>query len=152
MNELYNIEEIKTLNIDLQAQNNELQSQYKYYLKIYIKLILIKMQLILYTYFFRLLKHQNDIKIYQTNEEELNKKIIKLKSKLKHMVRRSKQLTEENNIDNHVATLITEIKMKEDAFGVEKNELNTNNQCLKKKILAMEKDLDNMNSKVSVCL
>lgn len=31
MNELYNIEELKTLNEDLQAQNYELQSQYGYY-------------------------------------------------------------------------------------------------------------------------
>lgn len=30
INELYNIEEIKTLNNDLQAQNTELQSQYGY--------------------------------------------------------------------------------------------------------------------------
>lgn len=87
--------------------------------------------------------------MYQTNEEELNKKIVKLKSKLKNMSRRSKQLNEENNIDNHVATLMSEIKIKEDAFGVEKNQLTTDNQSLKKKILAMERDLDNLNSKVS---
>lgn len=30
MNELYNIEELKTLNEDLQVQNNELQSQYDF--------------------------------------------------------------------------------------------------------------------------
>jgi len=101
-------------------------------------------------FIFRLSKHQDDIKIYQTNEEVLNKKVIKLKSKLKHMVRRSKQLTEDNNIDNHVATLMSEIKMKEDAFEVEKNQLNTDNHCLKKKIVVMEKDIDNLNSKVSV--
>jgi hypothetical protein len=64
------------------------------------------------------------------------------------MERHSKQLTEENNIDNQVATLMNEIKIKEDAFGVEKNQLNIDNQSLKKKILVMEKDLDNLNSKV----
>lgn len=99
-------------------------------------------------FFFRLSKHQKDIKIYQANEEELNKKIIKLKSKLKHMVRRSKQLNEENSIDNHVATLMNEMKVKEDAYEVEKNKLNTDNQCLKKKIVVMEKDIENLNSKV----
>jgi len=66
------------------------------------------------------------------------------------LVRRSKQLNEENSIDNHVASLMTEMKMKEEAFGVEKNELNLDNQCLKKKIVAMEKDLDNLKSKVSM--
>lgn len=66
------------------------------------------------------------------------------------MSRRSKQLTEENNIDNHVSTLMAEIKLKEDAFEVEKNQLNIDNQCLKKKIVSMEKDLDNLNSKVSL--
>lgn len=66
------------------------------------------------------------------------------------MVRRSKQLNEENSIDNHVASLMAEMKMKEEAFGVEKNELNVDNQCLKKKIVAMEKDLDNLKSKVSM--
>lgn len=30
MNELYDIEEIKVLNEDLQAQNSELQSQYEF--------------------------------------------------------------------------------------------------------------------------
>lgn len=39
MNELYNIEEFKSLNGDLQAQNNELQSQYEY-LKIYSRILL----------------------------------------------------------------------------------------------------------------
>lgn len=97
---------------------------------------------------FRLVKHQDDIKHFQTNEELLNKNIIKLKSKLKQMARRSKQLSEENNIDNHVATLMSEIKIKEDTFGVEKTKLSTDNQCLKKKIVAMEKDLDNLNLKV----
>jgi len=100
--------------------------------------------------FFRLFKHQDDIKIYQSNEEQLNKKIIKLKSKLKHMVRRSKQLTEENSIDNHVSALISEMKIKEDAFEVEKNKLNADNQCLKKKIVVMEKDLESLNVKVSI--
>jgi hypothetical protein len=66
------------------------------------------------------------------------------------MVRRSKQLTEENNIDNHVSALISEMKIKEDAFEVEKNKLNTDNQCLKKKIVVMEKDLDSLNFKVSI--
>jgi len=66
------------------------------------------------------------------------------------LVRRSKQLNEENSIDNHVASLMAEMKMKEEAFGVEKNELNVDNQCLKKKIVAMEKDLDNLKSKVSM--
>lgn len=98
--------------------------------------------------FFRLTKHQDDIKIFQTNEESLNTKIIKLKAKLKLMTRRSKQLTEENNIDDHVTTLIKEIKMKEDMFEIEKNKLNTDNQCLKKKIVVMEKDLENLNLKV----
>lgn len=64
------------------------------------------------------------------------------------MVRRSKQLNEENSIDNHVATLVNEMKVKEDAFEVEKNKLNTDNQCLKKKIVVMEKDLENLNLKV----
>ncbi|KAE9542770.1 hypothetical protein AGLY_002681 [Aphis glycines] len=123
INELYNIEELKVQNEDLQAQNSELQSQ--------------------------LFKHQDDIKIYQSNEEQLNKKIIKLKSKLKHMVRRSKQLTEENSIDNHVSALISEMKIKEDAFEVEKNKLNADNQCLKKKIVVMEKDLESLNVKIS---
>ncbi|XP_050538665.1 citron Rho-interacting kinase-like [Daktulosphaira vitifoliae] len=121
INELYNIEEMKTQNEDLLAQNAELQSQ--------------------------LLKHQNDIKIYQVTEEQLNKKIAKLKSKLKHIVRRSKQLTEEN-IDNHVASLMTEIKTKEDKFGVEMNKLNDDNNSLQKKIVSMQKDLDNLNNKV----
>lgn len=66
------------------------------------------------------------------------------------MVRRSKQLTEENNIDNHIATLMDEIKIKEDAFSIEKNNLNVDNQCLKKKIVVLEKDLDNLNLKVSL--
>lgn len=66
------------------------------------------------------------------------------------MARRSKQLSEENNIDNYIATLMNEMKIKEDAFGVEKNNLNTDNQCLKKKIVNLEKDLENLNSKVSV--
>lgn len=66
------------------------------------------------------------------------------------MVRRSKQLTEENSIDNHVSALISEMKIKEDAFEVEKNKLNTDNQCLKKKIVVMEKDLDSLNFKVSI--
>lgn len=66
------------------------------------------------------------------------------------MTRRSKQLTEENNIDNHVATLMKEMKIKEDTFGMEKNKLNTDNQCLKKKIVVMEKDLENLNSKVCI--
>jgi len=99
-----------------------------------------------------LCKHQDDIKIYQSNEDQLNKKIIKLKSKLKHIVRRSKQLTEENSIDNHVSALISEMKVKEDTFEVEKNQLKTDNQCLKKKIVIMEKDLDSLNSKVSVLM
>jgi len=64
------------------------------------------------------------------------------------MVRRSKQLNEENSIDNHVATLMNEMKVKEDAYEVEKNKLNTDNQCLKKKIVVMEKDIENLNSKV----
>lgn len=98
--------------------------------------------------YFRLSKHQDDIKRYQATENQLQKKILKYKSKLRHIERRSKQLTEENNIDNHVATLMNEIKIKEDAFGVEKNQLNNDNQCLKKKILVMEKDLDNLNLKV----
>jgi len=34
MNELYNLEELKTQNEDLQAQNSELQSQYEFYLYI----------------------------------------------------------------------------------------------------------------------
>lgn len=99
---------------------------------------------------FRLSKHQNDIKIYQLNEDQLNKKVAKLKSKLKQMVRRSKQLNEENNIDNHVATLMAEIKVKEDAFEVEKNNLHLENQNLNKKIVVMEKDLECFNYKVSV--
>lgn len=102
--------------------------------------------------FFRLCKHQDDIKIYQSNEEQLNKKIVKLKSKLKHIVRRSKQLTEENSIDNHVSALISEMKVKEDTFEVEKNQLKIDNQCLKKKIVIMEKDIDSLNSKVSVLM
>lgn len=69
---------------------------------------------------------------------------------MKHIVRRSKQLTEDNNIDNHVASLMAEMKIKEDAFGVEKSQLDIDNQCLKKKIVAMQKDLENLNSKVSV--
>lgn len=105
---------------------------------------------IIYFFPFRLSKHQDDIKVFKTNEEQLNKKIVKLKSKLKHVVRRSKQLNEENSIDNHVASLMAEMKMKEEAFGAEKNELNTDNQCLKKKILMMEKDLDNLTLKVSI--
>ncbi|XP_050431701.1 citron Rho-interacting kinase-like [Adelges cooleyi] len=120
--ELYNMEELKAQNEDFQAHNVELQSQ--------------------------LLKHQSDIKIYQENEEQLNKKIAKLKSKLKHIVRRSKQLTEEN-IDNHVTSLMAEMKTKEDAFGLEINKLNENNHALQKKILAMQMDLDNLNIKVS---
>lgn len=116
---------------------------------------MIKVLLIYFHFFFsisviRLAKHQDDIKVYITNEEQLNKKIIKLKSKLKHMARRSKQLTEENNIDNHVSTLMAEIKLKEDAFEVEKNHLNIDNQCLKKKIVSMERDINNLNSKVSI--
>lgn len=119
---------------------------------IFIYRFLLQLLNILFAYlsFFRLSKHQDDIKIYQTKEELLNKKIIKLKSKLKHMVRRSKQLSEDNNIDNHITTLINEMKIKEDAFGVEKNNLNTDNQCLKKKIVVLEKDLENLNSKVSL--
>lgn len=66
------------------------------------------------------------------------------------MVRRSKQLHEENSIDNHVTSLMNEMKMKDEMFRTEKNELNVDNQCLRKKILAMEKDLDNLNSKVSM--
>lgn len=31
INELYNMEELKSLNNDLQAQNTELQSQYNYF-------------------------------------------------------------------------------------------------------------------------
>lgn len=65
------------------------------------------------------------------------------------MTRRSKQLAEENNIEKHVSTLMTEIKTKEDAFEAEKNQFNIDSQCLKKKIVSMEKDLDNLNSKVS---
>lgn len=75
---------------------------------------------------------------------------MKYKSKLKHLERRSKQLTNENNIDNHVTTLMNEIKIKEDAFNIEKNQLNSDNQCLKKKIVVLEKDLENLNSKVNV--
>lgn len=99
--------------------------------------------------FFRLTKHQSEIKTYINNEEQLNKNIINLKLKIKNIVRRSKQLTEANNIDNHISSLLTEIKNKEDAYEVEKNLLNTDNQCLKKKVVAMKKDLDNFNSKVS---
>lgn len=88
--------------------------------------------------------------MYQANEEQLTKKNSKLKSKLKQMVRRSKQLNEENSIDNHVATLMAEIKIKEDKFEVEKNNLYSENQNLNKKIVVMEKDIDCFNSKVSV--
>lgn len=35
MSELCNIQELQTLNEDLQAQNNELQSQYGFYLYIF---------------------------------------------------------------------------------------------------------------------
>lgn len=69
---------------------------------------------------------------------------------MRHVERRSKQLTEDNNIDNRVATLMNEIKIKEDAFNVEKNQLNIDNQCLKKKIIVIEKDIDNLNSKVNI--
>lgn len=110
--------------------------------------------LYVYIYIFifviRLAKHQDDIKVYIANEEQLNKKIIKLKSKIKHLARRSKQLSEENNIENHVSTLMAEMKLKEDAFEVEKNHLIMDNQCLKKKIVSMEKDMDNLKSKVSI--
>lgn len=58
-------------------------------------------------------------------------------------------MTEENSIDNHVSALISEIKVKEDTFEAEKNQLKIDNQCLKKKIVIMEKDLDSLNSKVS---
>jgi len=59
-------------------------------------------------------------------------------------------LTDENNIDNHVSALISEMKIKEDLFEVEKNQLKAENQCLEKKIIVMEKDLDSLNLKVSV--
>lgn len=42
------------------------------------------------------------------------------------------------------------MKIKEDLFEVEKNQLKAENQCLEKKIIVMEKDLDSLNLKVSV--
>lgn len=88
--------------------------------------------------------------MYQTNEEELKKEVNKLQLKLKDMSSlHSKQLTGDNDIAEHVTTLMSEIKIKEDAFGVEKNKLTTDNQFLKKKILILETDLDNLNLKVS---
>lgn len=69
---------------------------------------------------------------------------------MKHLVRRSKQFTEDNNIDNHVASLMAEMKIKEDAFGAEKCQLNSDNHCLKKKMLSLEKDVENLNAKVRV--
>lgn len=100
--------------------------------------------------FYSLSKNDFDIKMYQTNEEELKKKVRKLQLKLKEMSRHSKQLTEENNIDKHVTTLMSEIKIKEDAFEIEKNQLTTDNQFLKKKILTLETNLVTLNSKVSL--
>jgi len=43
------------------------------------------------------------------------------------------------------------MKMKEDTYEVEKNQLKTDNQSLKKKIVVMEKDLESLNSKVNMC-
>lgn len=74
--------------------------------------------------------------------------MLKLKSKFNQVVWRTKQLNEENNIDNYKITLMNEMKIKEDRFRVEQNKLNTDNECLKKKNAIMEKHIENLNSKV----
>ncbi|XP_050433505.1 citron Rho-interacting kinase-like isoform X2 [Adelges cooleyi] len=120
--QLCNLEELKSQNEYIRANNTELQT--------------------------RLVKNLSDIKVYQENEEQLNKTIAKLKSKLKHIVRRSKQMTEEN-IDNHVASLTAEMKTKEDAFDLKINKLNEEKHALQKEMVVMQKDLDSLNSKLS---
>lgn len=86
--------------------------------------------------------------MYESSEEELNEKMIKLKTKLNQLVCRTKQLNEEINNYNHVIMLMNEMKVKEDTFEVEQNELKTEIQCLKKKNAIMEKHIENLNSKV----
>lgn len=42
------------------------------------------------------------------------------------------------------------MKIKEDAFEVEKNVLNTDNQNLKQKMCILEQDLESLNLKVNI--